>query len=193
MAFWITLALVALGLGGYVYSWATFPSDKTPEGAYLRVVKAVNKGEPTLFFSYLEEPAQHACYTIRDFRKKSLERARATFPQPEFDKLDRKIGAFARAPDGADVFALVATEEGWLSQLRRDVSGMKKVEIAGERATIETTKGSRYAFRRRPNGIWGMTAFTPILTEEAERAARDHDLVEKSAADYAQRKPDGGR
>lgn len=47
------------------------------------------------------------------------------------------------------------------------------------------SRGTRYPFRRRPNGIWGLTLFTAELTTEAERAARDHDVVERAAADYA--------
>lgn len=54
----------------------------------------------------------------------------------------------------SDVFALYAEREHWLDRLRRDMSGIKKVEVAGERATVETVKGTRYPFRRRDNGIW---------------------------------------
>lgn len=176
--------LLGLVLAATLVSWLRFPSDKTPEGAYLRVVKAVNRGEAALFFAYIEEAAQHACYTIRDYRKASLERARAAYPPEELARLDEEMGALARAPDGADVFAFYAQEEGWLSQLRRDVSGIARVEQVNERATIETARGTRYAFRVRPNGIWGMTAFTATLVEEAERAARDRELVEKAALDF---------
>ena len=62
---------------------------------------------------------------------------------------------------------------------------MKRVEVVGERATVETTRGTRYAFRRRENGIWGLTLFTPVLDAEAERAARDFSVIDKAAADYA--------
>jgi hypothetical protein len=61
---------------------------------------------------------------------------------------------------------------------------MKKVEITGERATVETARGTRYAFRRRENGIWGLTTFTAELMAEAEKAARDHEMVTKAARDY---------
>jgi len=58
------------------------------------------------------------------------------------------------------------------------------VERAGPRATVVTSRGTRYAFRLRPTGIWGLSAFTPLLTEEAERAARDYALVERAAQDF---------
>jgi len=184
MIFRVVVALLLLGLCIVGFVRLRFPSDQTPQGAYLRVAKAVNRGAPEEFFAYLEDPAQHACYTIADYRKKSLERARGAYPKPEFDKLEKSYGAVARAPDGADVFALYARDEGWLSQLRRDLSGVERIEIVGERATVQTAKGSRYALRRRPNGIWGLTAFTPTLLDEAARAARDFSLVDKAASDY---------
>jgi hypothetical protein len=72
-----------------------------------------------------------------------------------------------------------------MNRLRRDLSGVAKVERRGERATVETARGTRYPFRVRPeNGIWGLTLFTAELATEAERAARDHRMIEKAAADY---------
>jgi hypothetical protein len=181
----LALSILSLPLVVYAYFWLTFPSDRTPEGAYLRVVKAVNQGRPSEFFSYTEEAAQHACFTIRDYRQKLLAVARKDYPAEPLAELEKSYRAFAEAPDGADVFALMVEQHGWLSQLRRDMSGVKRVETSGPRATIETARGSRYSFRRRPGGIWGMTAFTPTLVEEAEKAARDLIQVEKAAADFA--------
>jgi hypothetical protein len=185
------LALLALVLvvGGIaariVYAYAAFPSDRTPEGAYLRVAIAVNRGRPEDFFAYTETRAQHAAYTIRDFRKKARERVLAAYPEPERSRLSAAYAAEANAPDGADVFALYAKRHGWITRLRRDLSGIKKVEVAGDRATVETAHGTRYPFRRRDNGIWGLTQFTPILDAEAERAARDFSVIDQAAADYA--------
>jgi hypothetical protein len=175
----------ALGLGRLAYAYLSFPSDRTPEGAYLRVAIAVNRGKPEDFFAYIETRAQHAAYTIRDFRKKARERVLASYPEPERSRLAKEYEAEALAPDGADVFALYAKRHGWMGKLRRDLSGVKKVEVAGERATVETTRGTRYPFRRRENGIWGLTLFTPVLDAEAERAARDFSVIEKAAVDYA--------
>jgi hypothetical protein len=179
------LALAAAILGRIAYAYLSFPSDRTPEGAYLRVAIAVNRGRPEDFFAYTETRAQHAAYTIRDFRKQARERVLATYPEPERSRLADQYAAEASAPDGADVFALYAKRHGWISRLRRDMSGIKKVEISGDRATVETAHGTRYPFRRRDNGIWGMTQFTPILDGEAERAARDFSVIERAAADYA--------
>ncbi|HEY6080491.1 MAG TPA: hypothetical protein VIW29_16875 [Polyangiaceae bacterium] len=180
----VLLALGALVGGRVVYAYATFPSDRSPEGAYLRVVIAVNRGRPEDFFAYTETRAQHAAYTIRDYRKKARERVLAAYPEPERSRLSREYEAEANAVDGADVFALYAKRQGWIARLRRDLSGVKKVEIAGERATVETVHGTRYPMRRRENGIWGLTQFTPLLDAEAERAARDYAVIDKAAADY---------
>jgi hypothetical protein len=59
------------------------------------------------------------------------------------------------------------------------------VERNAERATVQTARGTRYPFRIRPeNGIWGLTLFTAELVQEAERAARDFQLIDRAAADY---------
>ena len=187
----LLLVLLALGVlvgGRVVYAYATFPSDRSPDGAYLRVVIAVNRGRPEDFFAYTETRAQHAAYTIRDYRKKARERVLAAYPEPERSRLSREYEAEANAADGADVFALYAKRQGWIARLRRDLSGVKKIEIAGERATVETVHGTRYPMRRRENGIWGLTQFTPLLDAEAERAARDYAVIDKAAADYQRAK-----
>jgi hypothetical protein len=180
----LILAVLAVPVACFAYSWLTFPSDKTPKGAYLRVAQAVNQADPSAFFAYTEEAAQHACFSIRDYRRRSLSLVGAAFPPDERAALQARYGAFARAPDGADVFALLALQHGWVDQLRKDMSGVERVEEVGPRATIQTVKGTRYAFRKRPGGIWGMTAFTPALVAEAEKAARDFKQLEKVAADY---------
>jgi hypothetical protein len=64
------------------------------------------------------------------------------------------------------------------------MSGVAGVAIQAERATVITARGTRYPFRRRDNGIWGLTMFTPELQAEAERASRDLQVVLRSAADY---------
>jgi hypothetical protein len=170
------------------WAWITFPSDRTPEGAYLRVSNAVNRGRPDLFFAYLETAAQHACFTIRDYRRRMRLQVLAAYPEPERTRLAAAHQPVAEAPDGADVFALYARANGWLGQLRKDMSGVERVEISGNRATVQTVRGTRYSFRKRENGIWGLTMFTATLVAEAERAARDAALVDKAAADYRRAK-----
>lgn len=184
-------ALLALGLAGlalvayFVLSHVFYPSDRSPEGAYYRVMIAVNKGQPAAIFAYLETPAQHACYTIRDYRRRARERVLASYPEPERSQLAARHASEATAPDGADVFALYAERLGWVTKLRRDLSGIQKIETSADRATVETVRGTRYPFRRRPeNGIWGLTLFTATLAAEAERAARDLALIEVAASDY---------
>src|ERR1700753_4346443 len=81
--------------------WARlfFPSDRTPEGAYLRVVIAVNRGRAEDFFAYTEPRAHHAGYTSRDYRKKTRARVLASFPEPERSKLAADYAEEAAAPD----------------------------------------------------------------------------------------------
>jgi hypothetical protein len=184
-------ALLAVGaavaIGGLVVGGRRlfyFPPDTKPEGAYLRVAIAVTRGEMAGCFAYLEDAAQHAAYTIRDYRKRASERIAATYPEPERTRLLDAYKKHATAPDGADVWVDIAEQRGYAARLRRDLSGVAKVEIQGERATIETVRGTRYGFRRRPNGIWGLTMFTADLVAEAERAARDAEVVDKAALDY---------
>ena len=183
---WLALAAVVLVVAARVaYAYRSFPSDRTPEGAYLRVAIAVNRGRAEDFFAYTETRAQHAAYTIRDYRKKARERVLSAYPEPERTRLADEYAAEANAPDGADVFALYAKRHGWVARLRRDLSGVKKIEMVGDRATVETAHGTRYSFRRRENGIWGLTLFTPLLDAEAERAARDFSVIDNAANDYA--------
>ena len=183
-ALYVVAIAVGIPLLWYVWAWVTYPSDRTVEGAYLRVMTAVNRGKPTEFFAYIETRAQHACYTIQKYRKQARELVLEAYPEPERSKVAARYDSIARAPDGADVFALYAERERWLDRLRRDLSGIKRVEVVGERATVETVRGTRYPFRRRDNGIWGLTLFTPTLVAEAERAARDFELIEQATKDY---------
>jgi len=179
--------LVALVLGGSWALWqraARFPPDTTPGGAYLRIAVNITEGKVRDCFAYLEDQAQHAAYSIRDYRKRASDRIAASYPEPERTRLLDAYQAHANAPDGADVWLEMAQRRGWVGRMRRDLSGVAKVEQSGERATIETARGTRYGFRRRENGIWGLTLFTADLLAEAERAARDAEVVEKAAADY---------
>jgi hypothetical protein len=169
----------------------TFPSERTPDGAYLRLVLAITKGQPVECFPYLETQAQWACHTIRDYRSRAQARIAESYPEPERTRLLSAHRPEAEAADGAGIWVLLAERRGWIARLRGDLSGIKGVEIAGERATIETARGTRYAFRKGENGIWGLTLFTAELLEESERAARDHDLITRAADDYASA-ADGG-
>lgn len=184
---WVLWSLLAifLALAGWgAWSALTFPTDRTPEGAYLRIAGAVNRDRPQDFFAYIDEEAQHACFTLLDYRRKARARIAEAYPAEKRAQALRPFEELAALPSASDVFAHYARTEGWLSQLRRDLSAIEKVESAGPRATVVTAAGTRYALRRRPNGIYGMSAFTPFLREEAERAARDFGLIDRTARDY---------
>ena len=176
-----------LGLGPTLYMKAQpgeFPPDTTPEGAYLRIAVAVRDDHLEGAFAYLETASQWACFTTRDYRKKGYDLVAASYPVPERSRLLGQYRLAAESIDAADYFAREARARGWLARLRRDLSGIARTEVQGERATIETVRKTRYAFRRRENGIWGLTLFTAELTAEAQLAARDESVVEKAAADY---------
>jgi len=166
-----------------------YPSDRTPEGAYLRIARSVAQDDPRAFFAYLEQEAQWACYTLRDTKKKASLAIASAYPEPDRARLLAEHAAVAGAPDGSDVFAHLYRSRGWARRLRKDLSGIAKVEQEGERASVVTVRGTRYPFRRRDNGIWGLTLFTAELLGDAEKATRDLAVVEAAAADYARLKP----
>jgi hypothetical protein len=174
---------LALAVGNRAINRRPFPPETAPAGAYLRIVLALSEGRVRDIFPYLETEAQWAAYTIRDARRKACERVRASYPTDEQKALDdwRDVGD---APDGADVVALLGARRGWIARLDRDLSGVASVDVQGERATVITGRGTRYAFRKRENGIWGLTLFTAELAAEAERASRDLEVVERAASDY---------
>jgi hypothetical protein len=183
-----TLAAI-VAVGARAINRRPFPPDTAPEGAYARIALSVAEGRPHDAFPYLETEAQWAAYTIRDARKKACERVRASYPPEQGAPLLDAWKDAAIAPDGSDVFALFAVRRGWVARLDRDLSGAAHVEIQGERATVVTARGTRYPFRRRENGIWGLTIFTAELQAEAERASRDLDGVDRAAGDYDRAKP----
>jgi hypothetical protein len=141
---------------------------------------------PQGFFAYLETEAQWACYTLSDMRKKARARILASYPEPQRSELAAEYSTFADAPDGSDVFAHIYRTRQWSRRLRKDLSGMARVDFdeKSERASVVTVQGTRWPFRKRDNGIWGLTIFTAELVAEAEKATRDLAVVEAAAADY---------
>jgi hypothetical protein len=182
----VTAAVVAVAVlvAGVLASHRQFPSDRTPEGAYLRIAQAVEEDRVRDAFAYLETDAQWASFTIQGERAKACARIRASYPQGQGADLLAAYAPLAELSDGADVFALLAKQKGWLAELRRDLSAIAHVEVEGERASVVTVRGTRYPFRRRDNGIWGLTLFSASLMAEAERAARDSSVVTAAAEDY---------
>ncbi len=161
-----------------------FPSDRTPEGAYMRVARSVSQDDPRAFFAYLETEAQWACFTIRDMRATASKRIAASYPEPRRSEMLAQYKSATDATDGSDVFAILYRERGWSRRLRKDLSGVANVETEGERASVVTAQGTRWPFRRRENGIWGLTIFTAELVADAEKATRDLSVVNAAADDY---------
>ncbi len=180
------LALVPLLL--FVTLHRPFPSDTSPEGAYMRIARSVGEDDPRGFFAYLETEAQWASFTVHDMRAKASKRIAASYPEPQRSEMLEQYKAAAEAADGSDVFALLYRERGWGRRLRKDMSGVVKVEIEGDRASVVTAQGTRYPFRRRDNGIWGLTIFTAELLGDAEKATRDLAVVNAAADDYERAK-----
>lgn len=181
----ILAAAATLATGGaFALLYRPFPSDRTPEGAYMRIARAVASDDPGAFFAYLETEAQWACYTLKDARSKARDRVVTSYPEPQRTELAAAYAPFADAPDGSDVFAHVYRSRQWARRLRKDLSGAARVDVEGERASVVTARGTRWPFRRRDNGIWGLTIFTAELLAEAEKATRDLAVIEAAAADY---------
>jgi hypothetical protein len=181
------VAVALLALVATAIAFATrqpFPSDRTPDGAYLRIALGVDEDRVRDIFPYLETDAQWAAFTIRDARAKACSLIRASYPKGQGDDLLKAYRSLAETPDGPDAFAVLAAQKGFIAQLRRDLSGVAKVEIEGERASVVTVRGTRYPFRRRDNGIWGLTLFSAQLMAEAQRASRDLAVVTAAAEDY---------
>jgi hypothetical protein len=178
----VIAAFIAVGQGAINHR--PFPPDTTPDGAYVRIGRAVAERRLQDAFPYLETEAQWASFTIRDMRKRASDRVRKSYPPDQRAALLAPWEKEANAPDGADVFALLAASRGWTARLERDLSGAASIDVQGERATIVTGRGTRYPFRRRDNGMWGITLFTAELQAEAERASRDLEVVERAAQDY---------
>lgn len=181
--------VVGIPVGWTVVTGLRFPSDRTPDGAYLRIALALGKAKLPDCFPYLETAAQHALFTILDYRKRSLALVRESFAEPERTRWLDAWQAEGAAADPPALWAILAVRNGWDAQMRRDLSGVARVEVAGERATVETVHGTRYAFRRAENGIWGLTLFTAELVALKDRAARDFAVTERAAQDYARSKP----
>jgi hypothetical protein len=182
------LVLLAAAALAALLAWALlrtpFPSDRTPEGAYRRLARSVAQDDPRGFFAYLETDAQWACFTIHDMRAKASKRIAESYPEPQRSEMLGQYKAASDAADGSELFAVVYRERGWARRLRKDLSGVTKVESEGDRASVVTAQGTRYPFRRRDNGIWGLTIFTAELLAEAQKATRDLAVVTAAADDY---------
>jgi len=180
----VALVLVTALLAGTAYLLFRFPADTTPEGAYMRLARAVGDGEPRDCFAYLEQDAQHAVHSILEYAKNADRRIRDAYPDADKRHQLPRYEPLAQEPDAAALWVKLAEERGYIARLRRDLSGVDHVVHAGERATVVTARGTRYSFRRRPNRIWGLTLFTAELNAEATRLARDWELIQQAARDY---------
>ncbi len=187
LAVFLVLA-IAIEIGTRAAGRMPFPPDTTPAGAYARIALAVADRRPKDIFAYLETEAQWASFTLHKTRAEACSRVRASYPPGEREKLLAVWKDEGDSADGPDAFARLALRRGWIARLERDLSGVEHVETSGDRATVVTARATRYPFRRRENGIWGLTIFTAELTAEAERATRDLDMVDRAAQDYERAK-----
>jgi hypothetical protein len=189
----VTSRRIACGVAGALVAalavlgallWHPFPSDRTAEGAYVRLARAVSEGNLETAFAYLEDDARDACYTVHRSRKEARELVAASFPEPERTDTMARYREEAEAGSGAAIFAKVAERRGWTARLRKDLSGVARIETDGDRATVVTARGARYTFRQQHDGGFGLTMFTAELVIDGNRAARDLDVVRKAADDY---------
>lgn len=150
----------------------------------MRIASAIAGGDTHDAFAYLEDEAQHAAFSIGEFANRATRAIRQGYPADEQARALQPYAELAKHSDGPQVWATLARQRGWVTRLRRDLSGVVQVEIAGTRASVTTARGTRYPFRRRPNGIWGLTLFTAELGEEAKRLARHTAAVESHSSDF---------
>ncbi len=191
--FLIAAFTAIVALVGAAVTYRPFPADRTPEGAYARIAKAIAEQHTGAVFAYLEQDAQDAAFSIRDMRKAAYDEVQRSYPEgSEREALLTTYRNEAHAADGVDVFALLDKEHRFLGRMRTDLSGVGSVETLGDRATVVTARGTRYSFRRRPNGMWGCTLFTAEMLAESERAARDLTSVRAAAEDYNRARPQEG-
>ena len=176
----LTVAFVAM----VVHLWSPFPSDRTAEGAYVRLARAVSEGQLETAFAYLEDDARDACYTVQRSRKEARDLVASSFPEPERSEYLARYRDDAEAGSGSAVFAREAERRGWTARLKKDLSGIARIEADGDRATVVTARGTRYTFRRQKDGGFGLTMFTAELVTDGNRAARDLDVVRKASLDY---------
>jgi hypothetical protein len=176
--------LAAVPLGWSVYTGLRFPSDRTAEGCYMRLALAFAKSRLADCFPYLETTSQHALYGIHDFRKRAVERIRASFEEPERSRLLEDYEPEAAAASPPELWVVMATRRGWDTRLRKDLSGIRSVEVVGDRATVVTAQGTRYPFRRGDDGLWGLTLFSAELVTHRDRSKHDLVMVEKAADDF---------
>lgn len=176
--------ILGVPLAWSAYTALQFPSERTPEGAYLRIALAFGEGRVRDSFPYLESEAKHALHTVHEYRQKSLQVIRKSFEQPERNKWEQAYQLEGDAADPPEMWARIAEQKGWDERMRRDLSGIALVERVGQRATVVTARGTRYPFREGDDGIWGLTLFTAELVARKEKAARDYEIVQRAAADY---------
>lgn len=181
--------LAALGAALFGLLYKPFPAADTAEGAYMRLARSIAEGQLETAFAYLEDDARDACYTVHSTRKEASALVAEAFPEPERSEVLARYKADADAKDGAAVFAREANERGWVTRLKKDLSGVVEVQSDGDRATIITARGTRYTFRHTREGSYGLTMFTAELVAQGNRAARDLDVVRKAAVDYGRNKP----
>jgi hypothetical protein len=179
------LGIAGLATGSIVLFRKPYPSDHTPAGAYQRLARSFGEDKVQEAFAYIETEAQWACYSIRDARRDAVAIVRARYPEDRRQEALAPLEAAGACADGSDVFALYSRTHGFRARMRKDLSGVASVDTAGERATVITARGTRYPFRKRDNGIWGLTIFTAELLAEKDRATRDLGLIQKAADDYA--------
>ena len=175
------LALTALAGAMIYWKFGRFPPETEPKGAYLRIVQALQDGRPVEIFPYTETATQHGCYSILGYHRDAYQLITAEFPEERKLSDAPRYEEFAGMKDGSEVFLSIAVRGGYLERLTKDLSAVKQVQINGERATVETVRGTRYSFRRRSNGIWGLTMFSAEIQTEALRSAREFDQLKNIA------------
>lgn len=186
---WVLLGLaalvVALGALLAVRAFSALPPETAPEGAYVRVAERIARGDERSVFELLDDRAKDACSRLWRARREASNLVDGVYPEPERGRLLELWRPLASGESAADAWDVLSARRGWVSTLRKDLSGVVKVSVEGDSASIETARGARYPFAKRADGTWGLALFTADLVDDAWRAERDLEVIQRAAADYA--------
>ena len=154
-------------------SAAEFPPDTQPDGATCASRTTISRARRAR--SLLpEDAAQHATFTIRDFRAKAAAR-RDALPEPERSKLMASYHEIASAPDGPSV-----SDPGARARLDRaaaqDLSESLRSDRGRARDGRHRARDPLLLSPARQRHL-GLTMFTAELLVEADAPARDFDVV----------------
>ncbi len=175
---------LVIALGTALVTHRPFPPDATPEGAYARIALALSNGRPKDAFAYLETDAQWAGY-LDPRRSETGRRAReGKLPGDRTGSVARGV-AQRGGRAGRRRCVRSSGQTPWVDRAARE--GLVGRDSDGNTGRPRDHRNrAKHALLVSPTRQrhLGADPFTAELQAEAERAARDLDVVERAADDY---------